>query len=89
MVVSKEEQSESRSIYFVKSDHRGVEVKKFAADIENPDFAGAVFVWQPEFEEALKAEEDLPELDVRLVILPILLAVVIVAALVLWKYRGF
>ena len=90
MLVTENEQDGSKSINFIRSTRLGVEITKLASGIVNPDFAGAVFVHDAAFEESLLVpEEEVPELDPRVVLYPILVLAAIGTIIVIWKFRGF
>tara|TARA_B100002003_G_C14095213_1_gene526789 strand:- start:142 stop:1128 length:987 start_codon:yes stop_codon:yes gene_type:complete len=90
MLITEDEQDGSRNVNFVRSTRLGIEVTKLASRVMNPDFAGAVFVLDQAFEEALEVpEEEIPDIDPRLVIFPILAVIVIGIVTVIWRYRGF
>ena len=90
MLITENEQDGSKSINFIRSTRLGVEISKLASGVINPDFAGAVFVHDTTFEESLIVpEEEVPELDPRFIIYPILVLAAIGTIIVVWKFRGF
>ncbi|MDP7657794.1 MAG: hypothetical protein QF812_01115 [Nitrososphaerales archaeon] len=90
LLVTEDEQGGSHSVKFIRSTRLAVEISELASGVTNPDFAGAVFVGDAEWERSLEEPEDeVPDIDPRLIIYPLLIVVVIGIVAVIWRFRGF
>lgn len=90
MLVTEDEQDSSLSLKFIRSTRLGIEVSELASGISNNDISGAVFVGGSAFDRALEVpSEEIPEIDPRFIIFPVLAIAVVGGAFLIWKYRGF
>mgnify|MGYP002820702299 CR=1 FL=1 len=90
MLITENEMDGSKSINFIRSTALGVEISKLASGIMNPDFAGAVFVSDSDFENSLLVpEEEIPDMDTNIIVYPVLVIAMIGIVIVIWRYRGF
>ena len=90
LLVTEDEQGGSHSIKFIRATRLAVEISELASGVTNPDFAGAVFVGDAEWERSLEEpDEEIPDIDPRLIIFPVLIVIVIGIVAVIWRFRGF
>src|SRR3989304_1504814 len=90
LVISTNSDGKSTSLFSIKSARAGVNVTKIAT-INESDIVGATFVNDNELNAAIQGiiDEETTDLNPLIIIIPILVAVIIVVAFVLYKYRGF
>lgn len=90
MIITENADDGTLSLYSIRSSRMGVEVSNIISDIKDPDFAGVTFVFDVELTDVLKCEPEEPEpIDPLFIVLPVLAIVVLLFAVVFWRYRGF
>jgi hypothetical protein len=91
MVITENSVDRSISLYAIKSARAGVDVTNIISDVEDLDFDGITFVFDIELTDVLECvEEDETEpIDPLFIIIPVLAIIVIIFAIVFWRYRGF
>jgi hypothetical protein len=88
MVVS-EAKDNTISLTAIKSDRAGVKTATIATGL-SPDIKEVAFVLDSELADAIKGPEPKgTEIDPLLIIIPIFAIVVVVTAIIIWRYRGF
>ena len=88
MVVS-EAKDKTLTLTAIKSDRAGVKTATITTGLSS-DIKGASFVLDGELADAIKGPEQKgTEIDPLLIIIPIFAIVVVVTAIIIWKYRGF
>ncbi len=88
MVVS-EATDNTLSLTAIKSDRAGVKTANIATGVSS-DIKGFAFVLDSELADAVKGPEEKGiEIDPLLIIIPIFAVVVVITAIVIWRYRGF
>ncbi len=88
MVVS-EAKDNTLTLTAIKSDRAGVKTATITTSLSS-DIKGVAFVLDSELADAIKGPEPTgTEIDPLLIIIPIFAVVVVVTAIIIWRYRGF
>ncbi len=90
MVITEDNQDGNLKLKFIRSTRLGIDVSDIDSGTTNIDISGAIFVSASDFARAMEIpEEEVADIDPRLIIFPILIIVAVATVFIIYKYRGF